>query len=67
MAVREILPFGDPILRKTAKPVEELTPRVLRMLDDLAETLYAADGRAGLAAPQIGLLRRLTVATVWWS
>ncbi len=61
MAVREILPFGDPILRKTAKPVEELTPRVLRMLDDLAETLYAADGRAGLAAPQIGLLRRLIV------
>ncbi len=61
MAVKEILPFGDPILRKTAKPVEELTPRVLRMLDDLAETLYAADGRAGLAAPQVGLLRRLIV------
>lgn len=61
MAVKEILPFGDPILRKTARPVEELTPRVLRMLDDMAETLYAADGRAGLAAPQVGLLRRLIV------
>ena len=61
MAVKEILPFGDPILRKIARPVEELTPRVLRMLDDLAETLYAADGRAGLAAPQVGLLRRLVV------
>lgn len=52
MAVREILPFGDPILRKTAKPVEELTPRVLRMLDDLAETLYAADGRRCRRVPQ---------------
>lgn len=61
MSVKAILPFGDPLLRKTAKPVEELSPRVLKILDDLAETLYAADGRAGLAAPQIGILRRLIV------
>lgn len=61
MTVRAIIPFGDPILRKNARPVEELSPRTLRMLDDLGETLYASEGRAGLAAPQIGLLRRLIV------
>jgi peptide deformylase len=61
MAVKEILPFGDPILRKTAKPVGELNDRVLKMLDDLTDTLYAKEGRAGLAAPQIGYLRRLAV------
>ena len=61
MAVKEILLFGDPILRKTAKPVGELNDRVLKMLDDLTDTLYAKEGRAGLAAPQIGYLRRLAV------
>jgi peptide deformylase len=61
MTVRAILPFGDPVLRKTARPVEELSPRILKMLDDMGETLYASDGRAGLAAPQIGILRRLIV------
>lgn len=61
MAEREILPFGDPVLRKKAKPVEQLTPKMLRILDDLVETLYAEDGRAGLAAPQIGVLRRMVV------
>lgn len=61
MAEKEILPFGDPVLRKKAKPVDELTPKMLRILDDMAETLYAEPGRAGLAAPQIGILRRLIV------
>lgn len=61
MAEREILPFGDPVLRKKAKPVEQLTPKMLRILDDLVDTLYAEDGRAGLAAPQIGVLRRMVV------
>lgn len=61
MTVKGILPFGDPVLRKKAKPVEELSPRMLRILDDMGETLYAASGRAGLAAPQIGILRRLIV------
>lgn len=61
MTVKTILPFGDPLLRKAAKPVGELTPKLLRLLDDMAETLYAADGRAGLAAPQVGILRRLVV------
>ncbi|GIQ68853.1 peptide deformylase [Xylanibacillus composti] len=60
MAVKAILPFGDPILRKKAKPAE-INARTLKQLDDLVETLYAEDGRAGLAAPQIGILRQLAV------
>ncbi|WP_058304038.1 peptide deformylase [Gorillibacterium timonense] len=61
MTTRPILPFGDPILRKTARPVTEWNDRLSRLLDDLGETLYAAEGRAGLAAPQIGILRRVIV------
>jgi len=61
MAVKPIVPFGDPILRKTARPVESVDARTLKILDDLVETLYDEEGRAGLAAPQIGILRRLLV------
>mgnify|MGYP000938023793 CR=1 FL=1 len=61
MAQKTILPFGEPILRKKAKPVEDFGPRTLKLLADLADTLYAAEGRAGLAAPQIGILRRAAV------
>ncbi|MFF3921018.1 peptide deformylase [Paenibacillus lactis] len=61
MAVKPIVPFGDPILRKTARPVESVNARTLKILDDLVETLYDEEGRAGLAAPQIGILRRLLV------
>jgi len=61
MGVKTILPFGDPFLRKTAKPAELNSARTNKMLDDLAATLYAAEGRAGLAAPQVGYLRRLIV------
>lgn len=61
MSVLNIVPFGESILRKKAKPVEEITPKILKLLDDMAETLYAADGRAGLAAPQVGILRRVIV------
>ncbi|GFN31363.1 peptide deformylase [Paenibacillus xylaniclasticus] len=61
MAIKNILPFGDPILRKIAKPVENITPKLIKLLDDMAETLYASDGRAGLAAPQVGILRRVIV------
>ncbi|WP_309122296.1 peptide deformylase [Paenibacillus sp.] len=61
MTVRTILPFGDPALRSKAKPVGDIAPRILKTLDDLSDTLYADDGRAGLAAPQIGILRRLAV------
>ncbi|CAH8705739.1 peptide deformylase [Paenibacillus thiaminolyticus] len=61
MAQREILPFGDPILRKVCRPVTEVNCRILALLDDLKDTLYARPGRAGLAAPQIGVLRRVLV------
>lgn len=61
MAVKTILPFGDPILRKTAKPVTEFNDRLGKLLDDMTETLYAKEGRAGLAAPQVGFLRRVIV------
>lgn len=61
MAVKQILPFGDSILRKKARPVTELNAKTFKILDDMTETLYAKEGRAGLAAPQIGLLRRLVV------
>lgn len=55
MAIKTILPFGDPILRKLSKPVESITPRIIKLLDDMTETLYASDGRAGLAANEVRL------------
>ncbi|MFD0587346.1 peptide deformylase [Paenibacillus sp. GCM10027627] len=61
MAEKTILPFGDPILRKRARVVEEVSPKIVKLLDDMKDTLYAAEGRAGLAAPQIGILRRVIV------
>jgi len=61
MSVKTIVPFGDPILRKKAKPITELNEKIFKLLDDMAETLYAAEGRAGLAAPQVGTLRRVVV------
>jgi peptide deformylase len=61
MAERSIVLFGDSILRKAAKPVDEINPKILKLLDDMVDTLYAADGRAGLAAPQVGILRRVIV------
>ena len=59
--VKMILPFGDPILRKIAKPVESITPKIIKLLDEMTATLYASEGRAGLAAPQVGILRRVIV------
>lgn len=61
MTQRTIVPFGDPILRKTAKPVTEMTDKIRRLLDDMAETMYTADNGAGLAAPQVGILKRIVV------
>lgn len=61
MAVRNIVLIGDPILRKVCKPVPEISASVVKLLDDLVETLYAVPGRAGLAAPQIGIAKRVAV------
>lgn len=60
MATLNIIKEGDPILRKKSKPVKEITPRILRLLDDMKETLIAAEG-AGLAAVQVGVLRRIVL------
>ena len=63
MAKLRIVKFGDPILRKTCRPVEEITPRICTLLDDMIETMRAAGG-CGLAAPQVGVLRRIAVIEV---
>jgi peptide deformylase len=58
--VREIVIWPDPILKEIAKPVERVDDSIRRLLDDMAETMYAADG-VGLAAPQIAVLKRVIV------
>ena len=63
MAKLRILKFGDPTLRKIARPVEEITPRIRMLLDDMIETMRDAEG-CGLAAPQVGVLRRIVVIEV---
>ncbi len=60
MAKLKILKVGDPTLRKVSRPIDSVTPRVLTLLDDMIETMRAADG-VGLAAPQVGVLRRIVV------
>lgn len=60
MAVRTIRELGDEILRKKSKPVEEMTPRLEALIADMFDTMYDADG-VGLAAPQVGILKRIFV------
>ena len=60
MAKLKILKVGDSTLRKVCRPVENITPRRKTLLDDMIETMRAADG-VGLAAPQVGVLRRVVV------
>ena len=63
MAKLKIVKLGDETLRKVSRPVEKITPRILTLLDDMVETMRAADG-CGLAAPQVGVLRRVVVVEV---
>ncbi len=63
MAYREIRKDGDEVLRKKARPVEAIDKKILTLLDDMADTMYKADG-VGLAAPQIGILKRIVVIDV---
>ncbi len=63
MALREIRIQGDPILEKACRPVKLVTPRIRTLVEDMIETMYAADG-VGLAAPQVGVLRRIVVIDV---
>ena len=60
MAKLKIVKIGDDTLRKVCRPVDKITPRTLTLLDDMIETMRAADG-VGLAAPQVGVLRRIVV------
>ncbi len=63
MAKLQIRKIGDEVLRKPCRPVETITPRTLTLLDDMLETMRAANG-VGLAAPQVGILRRIVVIEV---
>lgn len=63
MATRKIVEIGDEKLRKHAKPVEKFDWRLRLLLSDMADTMYKAEG-VGLAAPQVGILRRVVVVDV---
>lgn len=63
MALRNIRVQGDEVLRKVCRPVDRMTPRLQTLIDDMIETMYAEDG-VGLAAPQVGILRRIAVVDV---
>ena len=63
MAKRKIRISTDEILRKKCRPVAAITPNVITLLDDMAETMYAANG-VGLAAPQVGILKGIVVIDV---
>ena len=60
MAIRNIVKEGDPILNKVCRPVTNFDDRLATLLDDMRETMIAADG-VGLAGPQVGMLRRLFI------
>jgi peptide deformylase len=60
MATRKVREMGDPVLGKRCKEVTEITPRLQELIDDMFETLYEENG-VGLAAPQVGILKRIVV------
>ena len=63
MSLRTIREIGDPVLEKRAKAVKEMTPKIRQLIEDMKETMYLADG-VGLAAPQVGMLKRIVVIDV---
>ena len=63
MAIRNIVKDSDPILKKKCRPVEKFDKKLADLLDDMAQTMHKANG-VGLAAPQVGILRRLAVVDV---
>ena len=60
MALRTIREYGDDVLAKNCKEVKEITPRIRELVADMFETMYEANG-VGLAAPQVGILKRIFV------
>ncbi len=63
MALRKIRTLGDPVLEKVSKPVPEVTEKIKELAYDMLDTMYTANG-VGLAAPQVGVLKRLVVIDV---
>lgn len=63
MAIRTIRQDGDEVLRKKSKTVDEITPKIKELIEDMIDTMYEADG-VGLAAPQVGILKRIFVIDV---
>lgn len=63
MAIRQIREMGDEVLTKVSKEVKIITPRTLMLIDDMLDTMYESGG-VGLAAPQVGILKRIVVIDV---
>ena len=63
MAIRKIRYIGDPCLQKVCKPVTKITPSIRELVEDMFDTMYEANG-VGLAAPQVGILKRIVVIDV---
>ena len=63
MAIRNIREIGDSVLNKVSKEVKEITPRTLTLIEDMIDTMYETNG-VGLAAPQVGILKRIVVIDV---
>ncbi len=63
MAIRNIREIGEEVLNKKCKEVTEMTPRTKELIEDMLETMYEANG-VGLAAPQVGILKRIVVIDV---
>ncbi|ADQ15005.1 peptide deformylase [Halanaerobium hydrogeniformans] len=63
MAVLKLREIGDPVLRSKAKKVDKITPKTIQLIDNMFETMYAEEG-VGLAAPQVGILKRIAVIDI---
>lgn len=63
MAIRQIAQIGEPVLRKQAKVVDKFDKKLIDLLEDMADTMYEADG-VGLAAPQVSILKRVVVIDI---
>lgn len=63
MALREVRIQGDRVLEKVCKPIKEMTPKIMTLIDDMFDTMYETGG-VGLAAPQVGILKRVVVIDI---
>ena len=64
MALRNLVLEDDPLIRKHSRAVDEITPRIHKLLDDMADTMYYENRGIGIAAPQVGVLRRIFIVDV---